>query len=84
MTDSKITLPVTPEERLWQLHDSLINRLMKEIENRPRGELKASLIAVARAFLLDNGITTKNLPVGLRQAQNLRKNMKLPFDGGTH
>lgn len=74
-------LPQTRQERLWQLFDALTSRLIRELKDAPVGELRASLMSVARQFLKDNDITTQGrAEAALRHIQELREAMALPFD----
>lgn len=41
---------------LWELWRAVAKTLLDQLTNTPPGEVKASLINVARAFLADNGI----------------------------
>lgn len=76
----KIT-PQVRQERLWQLFDALTSRFIKELRDTPVGELRASFMSVARQFLKDNDITTQGRAgAALRQVQELREAMALPFD----
>ncbi|WP_297809752.1 hypothetical protein [uncultured Methylophaga sp.] len=56
--------PETPREKLWALHRTLTARLLSELQktNEP---VSAATMAVARMFLMDNGIYTSGGKDGL-------------------
>lgn len=46
----------TDQETLWALWRAVLTTLLDRLTSTPPGEVQASLLNVARAFLVDNGI----------------------------
>jgi hypothetical protein len=67
----------TPET-LWELHRLVAAKLL-EVLSGPNSELKASMIAVAKDFLRDNGVTLKNSPGTPFQNQEALLRLSFPF-----
>lgn len=64
---------VTPREKLWGLHRTLTARLLSELQDT-KEPVSAATMAVARMFLMDNGIyTTGDKGSLIRGLQPLQK-----------
>ena len=75
--------PFTPAERdekLWQLFDALLVRLLDTIKGDE--PVKASYLDVARLFLHSQGISVRSRPDALSGLQAAAEARGLPFDPG--
>jgi hypothetical protein len=70
----------TIEDELWELHRAVVKMFLRIVREAPGQMPNTSMLSVIRQFLVDNGITYKNAPAGMKNLEEYLEELDaLPF-----